>query len=135
MANRINFQIGYTVDKAGLSEMQSLFQRIANLAKEPGNELKTGLQQAAATANTLDGILEKKCKKMCIPGEDTNMEELQEIIKPFYLRRLKSDFAEMTTKTIKCIHYEMTNDEKKSYNELWKEYLELQEDKANETAE
>ena len=25
MANRINFQIGYTVDKAGLSEMQSLF--------------------------------------------------------------------------------------------------------------
>ena len=59
MANRINFQIGYTVDKAGLTEMQSLFQQIANMAKEPGNQLKTGLQQAAATANTLDQILEK----------------------------------------------------------------------------
>lgn len=59
MANRINFQIGYSVDKAGLSEMQSLFQQIANKAKEPGNQLNTGLQKAAATANTLDGILEK----------------------------------------------------------------------------
>ena len=77
----------------------------------------------------LDEILEKKCKKMCIPGEDTNMEELQEIIKPYYLRRLKNDFAEMTTKTIKYLHYEMTEDERKSYDELWEKYLELQEDK------
>jgi SNF2 family DNA or RNA helicase len=77
----------------------------------------------------LDEILEKKCKKICIPGEDTNMEELQEIIKPYYLRRLKNDFAEMTTKTIKYLHYEMTEDERKSYDELWEKYLELQEDK------
>ena len=61
----------------------------------------------------LDEVLAKKCKKMCIPGEDTNMEELQEIIKPYYLRRLKNDFAEMTTKTIKYLHYEMTEDERK----------------------
>jgi SNF2 family DNA or RNA helicase len=77
----------------------------------------------------LDEVLTKKCKKMCIPGEDTNMEELQEIIKPYYLRRLKNDFAEMTTKTIKYLHYEMTEDERKSYDELWEKYLELQEDK------
>jgi SWI/SNF-related matrix-associated actin-dependent regulator 1 of chromatin subfamily A len=77
----------------------------------------------------LDEILEKKCKKLCIQGKDANMEELQEIIKPYYLRRLKTDFAEMTTKTVKCIHYEMTNEEQKSYDELWDKYLELQEDK------
>lgn len=57
--NRINFQLGFTVDKSGLEQMQSLFQQIANKAKEPGNQLNTGLQQAAKTATTLDGILEK----------------------------------------------------------------------------
>ena len=77
----------------------------------------------------LDEVLEKKCKKVCIFGEDTNMEELQEIIKPYYLRRVKSDFAKMATKTIKCLHYEMSDEERKSYDELWDKYLELQEDK------
>ena len=77
----------------------------------------------------LDELLEKKCKKLCIPGEDTNMEELQEIIKPYYLRRLKSDFADIVKKTVKCLHYEMTDEEQKSYDELWDKYLELQEDK------
>ena len=77
----------------------------------------------------LDGVLEKKCKKLCVFGEDTNMEELQEIIKPYYLRRLKTDFAEMKGKTIKYIHYEMSDEEQKSYDKLWEKYLELQEDK------
>ena len=77
----------------------------------------------------LNELLEKKCKKICIPSEDTNMEELQEIIKPYYLRRLKTDFAKMTTKTIKYLHYEMNEKEKNSYNELWEKYLELQEHK------
>ena len=77
----------------------------------------------------LDEILEKKCKKMCIPGEDTNMDELQEIIKPYYLKRDKDEIPNMVKKTVKCIHYEMTPDEKKSYENLWDEYVSLQEDK------
>jgi len=77
----------------------------------------------------LDEILEKRCKKVCILGEDTNMEELQEIIKPYYLRRVKDDLENMVSKTIKYLHYEMNDEEQKSYNELWDEYLELQEDK------
>lgn len=79
--------------------------------------------------NKLDEYLEKNCKKLCIPGEDTNMEELQEIIKPYYNRRLKEELNTMPPKTIKCIHYEMNDEEKRSYNELWEKYLELQEDK------
>ena len=77
----------------------------------------------------LDELLEKKCKKIVIPGEDTNMEELQEIIKPYYLRRLKSDFKKMVRKDIRMLHYEMTPEEKESYDELWEKYLELQDDK------
>ena len=77
----------------------------------------------------LDEILEKRCKKVCIIGEDTNMEELQEIIKPYYLRRVKDDLENMVSKTIKYLHYEMNDEEQKSYNELWDKYLELQEDK------
>ena len=77
----------------------------------------------------LDEVLEKKCQKLVIPGEDTNMEELQEIIKPYYLRRLKSDFKKMVNKNIRILHYEMTENEKESYDNLWEQYLELQNDK------
>ena len=77
----------------------------------------------------LTEFLEKKhCKKFYVKGDDANMDELKEIIKPYYLRRLKSDFLDMAKKTIKCIHYEMTNEEKESYNNLWDEYVKNQED-------
>ena len=79
--------------------------------------------------NELNEYLEKNCKKMCIPGEDTNMEELKEIIKPFYLRRLKEEFENIVDKRIKYLHYEMTPEEKNSYESLWDEYVSLQEDK------
>lgn len=76
----------------------------------------------------LDELLEKKLKKICIPGEDTNMEELQEIIKPYYLRRTKDEIENMVKKTIKYLHYEMTDEEKNSYDNLWDEYVALKED-------
>ena len=77
----------------------------------------------------LDEYLEKNCKKMCIPSEDTNMEELQEIIKPYYNRMVKEDLGNMVSKNVKYLHYEMTDEERKSYDELWEKYIELQEDK------
>ena len=59
MANRINYTIGYTVDKTGLQQLQSLFQTIAFQAQEPANKMNAGLQQAGKTATQLDAILEK----------------------------------------------------------------------------
>ena len=56
---RVNVEVGFSVDKSGLTQMQSLFQQIANSAKQPGVNLTTELQKAASTANTLDQILEK----------------------------------------------------------------------------
>ena len=77
----------------------------------------------------LNELLEKRCKKICIPGEDTNMEELQEIIKPYYLKRDKDEIPNMVKKTVKYIHYEMTPEEKESYDNLWDEYISLKEEK------
>ena len=57
--NRIDFQIGFSVDKTGLNKMQSLFEQISYKAQEPGQELNTGLQNAAKTASTLETILSK----------------------------------------------------------------------------
>jgi len=57
--NRIDFQVGFNVDKSGLSEMQSLFQQIAFKAQEPANKMTASWQQAAKTASTLDNILSK----------------------------------------------------------------------------
>lgn len=78
----------------------------------------------------LNEFLEKKhCNKYYVQGEDQNMDELQEIIKPYYIRRVKEDLEGMVKKTVKCIHYEMSKEEQKSYDELWDKYLELQDDK------
>lgn len=76
----------------------------------------------------LNEMLKKKCKKIFIPGEDTNMEELKEIIKPYYMRRLKEELPNMVNKTVKYLHYEMTDEETKSYNNLWDEYVKLKGD-------
>ena len=61
MANnsKVNIGVGFTVDKAGLEELQSLFQRISYQAKNSGTGLTEELKKAGQTAQTLDGILEK----------------------------------------------------------------------------
>ena len=61
MANnsKVNIGVGFTVDKAGLEEIQSLFQRITNKANNAGKGLTDELKRAGQTASTLDSILEK----------------------------------------------------------------------------
>lgn len=70
----------------------------------------------------LDDVLEKKCPKVIIPGEDTNMDELQEIIKPYYLRRVTDDLKNMVDKNVKFLHYTLSEEEEESYNNTWDEY-------------
>ena len=57
--NRIDFQIGFSVDKAGLNKMQSLFEQISYKAQEHEQEINTELQNAAKTASILETILSK----------------------------------------------------------------------------
>lgn len=70
----------------------------------------------------LDEYLEKHCPRIVIPGEDTNMDELQEIIKPYYLRRVTEDLKSMVEKRVKFLHYALSKEEKVSYDNTWGEY-------------
>ena len=59
MANRINFQVGYTVDKAGLNEIQNALRQVqleANKASKSGT-LTTELKEASKAAQQLQTIL------------------------------------------------------------------------------
>ena len=56
---RFNYKIGFSVDKAGLEEMQSIFQRIDNQATQAGDKATAGLKRAGETARKLDAILDK----------------------------------------------------------------------------
>ena len=77
----------------------------------------------------LNVILEKKCKKIWKTNGASNLEELQERIKPYYLRRLKSDFGKMVEKKVKVLKYDLTDKQKESYNIVWDEYKQAQEGK------
>ena len=93
---RVNIQIGFTTDKAGLSQMQSLFQQITYEAKKPGQEMNTGLQKAAATAKTLDTILEKTFNSDL--GTLNVSKFNQELTKSgLTLKSIKADFANAGT--------------------------------------
>ena len=76
----------------------------------------------------LDEILDKKCKKIWITDGASNLDELQEIIKPFYLRRDKNDL-ELKKKTVKILNYKLTPEERKGYEKVWDEYVEAQNEK------
>ena len=59
MANKIQFNVGYTVDKAGLNELKTTLQQVqqqASQAFKMGN-LTNELKQAANAAQQLEGIL------------------------------------------------------------------------------
>jgi superfamily II DNA or RNA helicase len=70
----------------------------------------------------LDEILDKKCKKIWVTDGASNLDELQEIIKPFYLRRDKNDL-ELKKKTVKVLNYNLTPEERESYSRVWEEYI------------
>lgn len=84
----------------------------------------------------LNDYLQQKCPKIVIPGEDTNMDELQEIIKPYYLRRVTEDLKGMVDKKVKFLHYNLTDEEKKSYDNIWEDYQkQLESEKDIENSE
>lgn len=71
----------------------------------------------------LNELLEKKCHKIWKTDGNSNLEELQERIKGYYLRREKTDFNSMVKKTVKVLHYNLEKSEEESYNKVWDLYV------------
>ena len=82
----------------------------------------------------LDKIHDKKCKKIWKTDGASHIDELQEVIKPYYLRRDKNDL-ELKKKTVKILNYSLTPEERDSYNKVWDEYVNAQNDKCPEDLE
>ena len=76
----------------------------------------------------LDEILDKNCKKIWKTDGASHIDELQEVIKSYYLRRDKNDL-ELKKKTVKILNYKLTPEERKSYVKVWDEYVEAQNEK------
>lgn len=72
--------------------------------------------------NKLDEVLERRCKKIWKTDGASNLDELQEIIKPCYLRRDKDDLV-LKKKTIKTLTYELTDSEREEYDKVWDDYV------------
>ena len=83
----------------------------------------------------LDEILDKNCKKIWKTNGSSHLDELQEVVKPYYLRRLKSDFGKIVKKSIKVLNYKLTKKEKKEYDSVWDEYLAAQQGHGKEDIE
>jgi SWI/SNF-related matrix-associated actin-dependent regulator 1 of chromatin subfamily A len=76
----------------------------------------------------LDQILDKRCKKIWKTDGASHIDELQEVIKSYYLRRDKNDL-ELKKKTVKILNYKLTPEERVSYEKVWDEYVEAQNEK------
>ena len=73
-------------------------------------------------------FLDKKCKKIWVTNGASHLDELQEIVKPYYLRRVKEELGTLPTKTIKTINYDLTLDEKEEYDSLWDKFIKAKGD-------
>ena len=79
----------------------------------------------------LDELLDKKCRKIWKTDGASNLDELQELIKPCYLRRDKNDL-DLKKKTIKTLSYNLTESEREEYERVWDEYI-SNKDKSTDT--
>ena len=82
----------------------------------------------------LDKILDRKCKKVWITDGSSHLDELQEVVKSYYIRRDKNDL-ELPKKTVKVLNYDLTKEERESYGRVWEEYLQAKDGKNKEDME
>lgn len=85
--------------------------------------------------NDLNKYLEEHCKKIWVVNGASHLDELQEVVKPYYLRRLKSDFGKIVKKTVKVLNYELTEEQKKEYDEVWDNFVNARKEADKKSAE
>lgn len=68
-------------------------------------------------------FLEKRCKKVWVTNGSSHLDELQEVVKPYYLRRVKEELGTLPIKTVVEKKYDLTSEEQKEYNTLWDKFV------------
>lgn len=82
----------------------------------------------------LDKIIDARCKKIWKTDGSSHLDDLQEAVKSCYIRRDKDDLV-LPKKTVKVLNYDLTKEERKSYERVWDEYLQAQDGKNKEDLE
>ena len=82
----------------------------------------------------LDKIIDARCKKIWKTDGSSHLDDLQEAVKSCYIRRDKNDLV-LPKKTVKVLNYDLTKEERKSYERVWDEYLQAQDGKNKEDLE
>lgn len=68
-------------------------------------------------------FLEKRCKKVWVTNGSSHLDELQEVVKPYYLRRVKEELGTLPNKTVVEKKYDLTSEEQKEYDTLWDNFV------------
>lgn len=71
----------------------------------------------------LNQYLEDNCKKIWLTSGSSNLEELKERIKHLYLRDLNEDIYKNFSKETIVLSYDLTNEEKEYYDQVWEQYV------------
>ena len=82
----------------------------------------------------LDKIIDARCKKIWKTDGSSHLDDLQEAVKSCYIRRDKDDLV-LPKKTVKVLNYDLTKEERESYERVWDEYLQAQNGKNKEDLE
>ena len=71
----------------------------------------------------LNQYLEDNCKKIWLTSGSSNLDELKERIKHLYLRDLNEDIYKNFSKETIVLSYDLTNEEKEYYDQVWEQYV------------
>ena len=71
-------------------------------------------------------FLDKNCRSVWLHSGATNLDELKERVKGYYLRREQKDFGKIVQKTVKLLEYELTDSQRVEYEKEYEAFIEKQ---------
>ena len=79
----------------------------------------------------LKGYLDRNCKSIWLHNGASNLDELKERVKGYYLRREQKDFGKIVKKTVKLLEYDLTDAQRVEYEAEYDAFVEKQKESGN----
>jgi SNF2 family DNA or RNA helicase len=79
----------------------------------------------------LKGYLDRNCKSIWLHNGASNLDELKERVKGYYLRREQKDFGKIVKKTVKLLEYDLTDAQRVDYEAEYDAFVERQKESGN----